>query len=126
LSLRLILEAPARVPIGEPVPLVLTVRNAGRSALTLHLMGREPSADFRVEEAGGRRIWSFLHGKSTMAPLRLLPLEPGAALTIRGAWSQRTDDGIPVPPGDYRIRAVLLTDHPDGMASSPVRLRVGQ
>ncbi len=123
-QLRLTLEAPARARIGEPVPLVFTVTNPGKSPVTLYLMGREPSADFQVSDAAGRRVWSRLRGETTMAALRLFPLDPGKGLTFRHAWSQRSDAGLQVAPGVYRVFAVLLTDDPSGLASPPARLRI--
>ncbi len=120
----MILEAPARARLGEPVPLVFTVANPGESPVTLYLMGRDPTADFEVTDDQGRKVWSRLHGQVGMAPLRLFPLEAGQRLSFRQVWNQRSDTGKPVPPGCYLIRAVLLTDQPGGLASSPARLRI--
>jgi hypothetical protein len=106
------------------VPLVFTVVNAGKSPVTLNLLGREPRADFRVSDARGRSIWSLLRGETAMAALRLFPLEPGKGLSFRHRWNQHADSGQPVPPGDYLVRAVLLTDRPEGLASPPARLRI--
>lgn len=123
-QLRLTLEAPARARSGEPVPLVFTVTNAGKSPVTLYLMGREPSADFQVSDAAGRRVWSLLRGETTMAALRLFPLDPGKGLSFRHAWNQRSDAGLQVASGVYLVCAVLLTDDPSGLASPPARLRI--
>jgi len=123
-QLRLTLEAPARARLGEPVPLVFTVANPGKSPVTLYLMGRDPTADFQVTDDRGRKVWSQLRGRVGMAPLRLLPLEGGQRLSFRSVWNQRSDTGKPVPPGTYLVRAVLLTDEPDGLASPGARLRI--
>jgi len=122
--LRLILEAPARARRGEPVPLVFIVTNVGRTPLTLQLLGRTPSADFRISDSRGRLVWSLLRGQTLLGALRLFPLDPGKSLSFREVWNQRTDAGRPVAPGKYLIRGVLLTDDPKGLASPPARLLI--
>jgi Intracellular proteinase inhibitor len=122
--LRLILEAPARARSGEPVPLVFTCTNAGRAPVTLQLLGRAPTADFRITDSWGRLVWSRLRGQTLLGALRLFPLDAGKSLSFREVWNQRTDAGRPVAPGEYLIRGVLLTDDPKGLASSPARLLI--
>jgi hypothetical protein len=123
-QLRLTLEAPARARRGEPVPLIFRVTNVGRGSVTLQLLGRAPTADFRVTDARGRVVWTFLRGQTMLGALRLYPLEAGQTLTFRQVWNQRGDNGSPVASGTYLIRGVLLTDHPDGLASPAARLRI--
>jgi hypothetical protein len=106
------------------VPLVFTVTNAGGAAVTLQLMGRTPTADFRVFDAQDLLVWSRLHGQTMLGTLRLFPLAAGKSLSFQQRWNQRTDAGGPVPPGEYLIRGVLLTDDPKGLPSPPVRLRI--
>jgi intracellular proteinase inhibitor BsuPI len=120
--LRLTLKAPARARSGEPVPLVFIVTNVGRTPLTLQLLGRTPSADFRISDSRGRPVWSLLRGQTLLGALRLFPLDAGKSLSFREVWKQRTDTGRPVAPGKYLIRGVLLTDDPKGLASPPARL----
>jgi hypothetical protein len=123
-QLRLSLEAPARARNGEPVPLVFTVTNAGGTPLTLHLLGRAPSADFRILDSRGRLIWSRLRGQTLLGALQLFALDAGRILSFQESWNQRTDAGRLVAPGEYLIRGVLLTDHPEGLASPPGRLLI--
>jgi hypothetical protein len=108
------------------VPLVFTVTNAGRAPLTLQLLGRTPSADFRISDSRGRLVWSRLRGQTLLGALRLFPLDAGKSLSFREMWNQRTDAGRPVAPGEYLIRGVLLTDDPEGLASPPARLRIAR
>jgi hypothetical protein len=123
-QLRLTLEAPARVRQGAPVPLVFTITNTGKVSVTLQLLGRNPTADFRVSDLRGRIIWSRLRGQTLLGALRLFPLDAGKGLSFQHAWNQRTDSGSPVAPGEYLIHGVLLTDDPKGLASPTARLRV--
>jgi hypothetical protein len=123
-QLRLTLEAPARARSGEPVPLVFRVVNSGREPVTLQLFGRSPTADFRVLDSRGRIVWTLLRGQTMLGALRLHPLGAGETLTFRQAWNQRDDGGSLLPAGTYLIRAVLLTDRPEGLASPDVRVRL--
>jgi len=108
------------------VPLAFTVTNTGGASVTLELLGRTPTADFQVSDSTGRTIWSRLRGQTLLGALRLFPLGAGKSLSFRQAWDQRTDAGTPVPPGDYLVRGVLLTGDAGGLASPPVRLRIGR
>ena len=91
--LRAILKAPARAQSGEPVPLVFAVTNTGRTSVTLQLLGRVPTADFRVADRDGRLVWSRLRGQTLLGPRRLFPLAAGESLSFRRIWDQRTDAG---------------------------------
>jgi hypothetical protein len=108
------------------VPLVFTVTNAGKVPLTLQLLGRAPSADFRVSDSRGRLVWSSLRGQTLLGALRLFPLDAGKRLSFREIWNQSTEAGRPVAPGEYLIRGVLMTDDPEGLASPPARLLIAR
>jgi hypothetical protein len=108
------------------VPLVFTVTNAGKVPLTLHLLGRTPSADFRISDSRGRPVWSRLRGQTLLGALRLFPLDAEKSLSFREVWNQSTDAGHPVAPGEYLIRGILLTDDPKGLASPPARLLIAR
>jgi hypothetical protein len=107
------------------VPLVFTVTNTSGAPVILELLGRTPTADFRVSDSGGRLIWSRLRGQTLFGALRLYPLDAGKSLSFRQTWNQRTDSGSSVPPAAYLVRGVLLTGDSEGLASPPVRLRIG-
>jgi hypothetical protein len=106
------------------VLLVFTVANAGKETVTLHTMGRTPTADFRIADSQGKMVWTRLRGQTMLGALRLFPLAAGKSLTFRHSWDQRTDSGSQAKPGDYIVRGVLLTDEKDGLASPPARLRL--
>ena len=108
------------------MPLVFRVSNAGPAAVTLELQGREPTADFVVTDRQGTVVWSKLRGRVMLGSLRLVPLPPGRGLTFRHAWDQRSDRGAPVPPGEYVVRAVLITGDRGGLASPPARVTIGR
>ena len=106
------------------MPLVFTVTNVDSAPVTLQLLGRVPTADFRVTDLHGRSIWSLLRGETLLGPLRLVPLEAGESLSFQYNWDQHTDDGKAVAPGEYVVRGVLLTDERGGLSSEEVRLRI--
>jgi hypothetical protein len=118
------MEAPARVHQGAPVPLVFTVKNVGTESVTLQLLGRNPTADFRVSDLKGRLIWSRLRGQTLLGALRLFPLDAGKSLSFREIWDQRSDAERQVAPGEYLVQGELLTDVRGRLASSPVRVRI--
>ena len=90
----------------------------------MQLLGRTPTADFRISDAEGQPIWTRLRGQTMLGALRLYPLDPGKALVFRAAWDGRDDSGSIARPGEYLIRGVLLTGDPGGLPSSALRLRV--
>jgi hypothetical protein len=92
--------------------------------VTLQLLGRKPTADFRVSDTRGRTIWTRLRGQTMLGALRLYPLGAGKVLVFREVWKQHTDTGSPVPAGEYVIEGVLLTDDPKGVASLGTRIRI--
>ena len=98
--------------------------NAGTAEVTLAVQGREPVADFLVTGPGGQPVWSFLKGQIMRGSLRLLPLAAGKRLRFRQTWGQVTDAGAAVPPGDYLVRATLITDVPGGLSSPSFRLSI--
>ena len=106
------------------MPLVFSVLNPGNPSVTLQLLGREPTADFRISDSHDRVVWSRLRGQTMLGALRLHPLGAGKRLRWRHTWDQRTDSRKLVPPGEYLVRGVLLTDVPGGLASPPFRLRI--
>jgi hypothetical protein len=102
----------------------LKVTNTGTVPLTLYLMGRVPTADFQIADERGRTVWSRLRGQTMLAPLRLYPLEAGQQLILRHTWNGHDDSSSVLPPGDYLIRGVLLTDDPAGLSSTPQQIRI--
>ena len=106
------------------MPLVLTVTNTGKVGVTLQLLGRTPTADFRIFDSRGRMIWSRLRGQTLLGALRLYPLEAGKDLSFREVWKQRNDQGSVVAPAVYTAMGVLLTDEPTGLPSPAARISI--
>ncbi|MBI4408602.1 MAG: hypothetical protein HY561_02760 [Gemmatimonadetes bacterium] len=123
-SLQVVLSAPTRVQVGEPVRITLRVRNVGPKRLDLGLLGREIAFDFLVARKDGVVVWRRLEGEMIPAILQLRTLAPGEALELADVWDQRTNQGERVGPGEYTIRGELPTDEPEPLRAGPVRLTI--
>lgn len=122
-SLRLTLSTPDEVESGERVPMVLRAENVAGRTLELYLRGRTIAFDIVVEDEAGGQVWRRLEGEIVPAILRIEPLAPDDTLTLTHTWDQRGDDGRPVGPGLYTVRARLLTEE-DPISFPPAALRV--
>ena len=101
-SLRFEIDIPPAVPNGEPVPIVLRVRNVGDKPLELYLTGQPIAFDITITRADGTQVWRRLEGAAISAILRIEVLGPREVLEFKDAWDQRQDDGKPAGPGVYR------------------------
>ncbi len=89
---------------GETLVLVLTLRNPADSPLRLPLSTAQ-THDFSITTDDGRELWRWSAGRRFAQVLTELELAPGEERSFRGAWSQRSADGSPAPPGRYRAGA---------------------
>jgi hypothetical protein len=109
-SLRLYLDLPKEVKVGEEVVMTLRVKNAADRPLDLYLTGEPPAFDLIVTDEEGEVVWRRLEGQVVTMVLRLETLAPAAALTFSHPWDQRDDDGVPVAPGTFTVRGEVLTE----------------
>jgi hypothetical protein len=118
------LSVPEHVRAGEPVPLTLRATNRGVRGATLYLRGRPIAFDVIVTNPRGKVVWRRLQGATISMVLQVRELAPGESLELEGTWDQRTNAGVRVPPGEYRLTGRLLTDTERPLESPPVRLRI--
>ncbi|HEV2084913.1 MAG TPA: BsuPI-related putative proteinase inhibitor [Gemmatimonadales bacterium] len=118
------LVMPARVRVGEGVPITLRLTNADRRAASVYLQGRPAAFDIVVTRRDGTPVWRRLEGAVVPAVLQVRSLAPGAALEFHDSWPQRTNLGAAVEPGDYLVTGVLPTDPPAELRTRPARLRI--
>jgi hypothetical protein len=109
-SLHLTLVAPAEARAGERVPFTLRLENRGTRPLDLYLRGRSLTFDVEVANPAGTVVWRRLEGEVIPAIVHLRTLAAGERLEVATAWDQTFNDGRPVPPGRYTVRALLLTE----------------
>ncbi|HEV3486359.1 MAG TPA: BsuPI-related putative proteinase inhibitor, partial [Vicinamibacterales bacterium] len=96
--------------VGEQVAFTLRLRNTGSAPVTIGLTGITPAVDFIVDTPTAQPVWNLLHGVAIPMVLQFRTLAPKEVLDLSGVWTQRTNDGAPVGPGSYRVKAVLATD----------------
>lgn len=105
------LSVPPRAqPLGTPVTLELTLRNAGSQAVSLTLGGRPVAFDLTVSTPDGRVVWRRLHDQVVLAILQTRTLAVGETLSFRDDWDQRDNAGRPVPPGSYAVSGSVSGD----------------
>ena len=122
----LLLDVPSLVRQGEVVPITLHVTHPGPDALELYLMGRAATMDVEVVRANdGAVVWRRLAGAALQQIVQLRVLWPGERFDLHASWDGRGADGALVPAGDYRVRALLLTDAPEPLATGAHTLRIG-
>lgn len=118
------LVMPARVRVGEGVPITLRLTNADRRAADVYLQGRPAAFDIVITRRDGTPVWRRLEGAVVPAVLQVRSLAPGAVLEFHDSWPQRTNLGAAVEPGDYLVTGVLPTDPPAELRTRPARLRI--
>lgn len=104
------LDLPLHVGLGGTVPIALIIENTADRPLDLYLRGRDIAFDLVVTDPDGHTVWRRLDGEIIPAILRLETLAPAHVLRLEHTWDQRSNDGSPVPPGEYRIHGELLTE----------------
>jgi hypothetical protein len=112
------------VHAGQIVPMTLRLTNPGRKPATVYLQGRPVAFDIIVARPDGTPIWHRLEGAVVSAVLQVRSMAPGEVIEFRDIWSQRTDRGQAVPPGEYVVTGVLPTDPPAELRTAPVPLRI--
>ena len=122
-SLRLRLVVPPEARRGEPVPIVLRVENGADRPLELYLRGRTITFDV-VVRAGTDTVWRRLEGEIIPAIVQLRVLAPAETLELRAVWNQQAADGRGVAAGDYTVQGLVLTEHPEPLATPVVPLRI--
>ncbi|CAN5856985.1 hypothetical protein BH24GEM1_BH24GEM1_00540 [soil metagenome] len=109
-SLELELVLPGRLQTGQPVSIMLQVRNRTTRALDLYLRGRVPTFDVVIARRGGDVVWRRLEDEIVPAILQLRTLGPSERLELETVWDQRTTLGKPAEPGEYTARGLLLVE----------------
>ena len=119
------LEVPGRVQTGGAVRILLSLRNTSDQSVDLYLRGREITFDVIIENARGDVIWQRLEDAIVPAILQIRTLTPGEMLASSTTWDQRDSNGVLAPPGEYAVRALLLTES-ESVAAGPVALVIAR
>jgi hypothetical protein len=116
---QLVIDVPKRVHRGEPVTITLTVRNTGDRSAELYVTGRPVAFDLAITSSDGTLVWRRLKGETVTAILQILELAPGSTLDLRDEWLQRTNEGVTVEPGSYKVVGELPLDGRTKSLTSP-------
>lgn len=93
---------------GETITLELTVRNRSDLEAVLEFTSGQ-QFDFAVLDSGTSRVrWKWSRGKAFTQANSELVFAPDQTRTITVQWDQRDDAGLPVAPGNYEARGVLI------------------
>jgi hypothetical protein len=110
----LTMDVPASVKQGTVAPIRVRVHNGTPRPLAIGF-GRSQGFDVLVAQIGVRAdsgaIWSPLKMKSTSRDATVTdPLRPGRDTTFEVQWPTTDDLGHSVPPGRYRVRAMVSAE----------------
>ena len=122
-TMRLTLEVPDTVRLGEPVPIRLKLVNPSNHPVDVVLQGRPTAFDVIVSGSTGP-VWRRLEREVVAAILQLRRLGPSDSLVLDTEWDQRDRSGVPVSPGEYTVTGELPSDPPAAFRSPPARLRI--
>lgn len=123
-SLELRLIAPASARSGQSLRFVVRATNVTDRTLDLFLTGRVLTFDIVLSDAGGREVWSRLHGQTVPAILRVERLGPRQTIEMEADWNGLGNNGGPLPPGTYGAEALLPGDAPGPWRSARVTIRI--
>jgi hypothetical protein len=123
-TLTLDLDVPGTTTAASPVPITLRVTNNGTAPIDLYLRGRSIAFDIVITSAAGDTVWHRLRDAVLDASVQVRVLQPRDSLVLTDRWNQRTNEGKTVPPGEYSVRAFLLTDQPEPITFPTVPLRI--
>jgi hypothetical protein len=118
------LSVPGDVRRGEAVPIKVRIVNRSAESVEVYLRGRTITVDVVVTAEGGQQIWSSIGDDVVPGIIQFRRFAPREAIDTTLTWHQMTSEGTPAPSGDYLVQALLLTDEPEPLRSSAVRLRV--
>lgn len=102
------------VEVGKPVVFILEVRNVSGAPIELRFSsGKQYDVLIYKQGEWGER-WQWSRGKSFTMAFSSVRLNFGEVRRFRVEWDQKDNEGRQVPPGDYRVDAVLLPVNPQG------------
>lgn len=116
------------VDLGKPVVFVLEVRNNGPVPVELRFSSGQQYDVLVYKQGEWSERWQWSRGKMFPLAVTTLRLRPGEVKRFRVEWHQKDQEGRPVPPGEYRVEAILPLLVPPGKreelkASAQFRIR---
>ncbi|MGB9907206.1 MAG: BsuPI-related putative proteinase inhibitor [Candidatus Saccharicenans sp.] len=91
------------------ITFILTIRNEGSKTLDL-VSATSQIYDIEVYQEPGILVWNWAYGRAFLTIITTVTLQPGEQKIYRENWEVRSNQGDPLPPGTYKVRARLVTD----------------
>ncbi|GIV15502.1 MAG: hypothetical protein KatS3mg022_0937 [Armatimonadota bacterium] len=119
------------VELGKPVVFILEVRNVSGAPIELRFSSGKQFDVLVTKQGEWSERWQWSRGKAFTMAFSSIRLNFGEVKRFRVEWDQRDNDGRQVPPGDYRVEAILPLVNPQGRreelkASAPFSIRVAR
>jgi hypothetical protein len=92
---------------GEPVEVVLRVRNAGSAPVPVTFASGQ-RFDLVVRRPRGDEVWRWSHDKAFIQVFETVTLKPGDVLAYQVTWDQQDYQGRRVDSGSYQVIAVFM------------------
>jgi hypothetical protein len=102
------------VEVGKPVVFILEVRNVSGAPLDLRFASGQQFDVLVYKQGEWSERWQWSRGKAFTMAFSSLRLNFGEVRRFRVEWNQKDNDGRQVPPGNYRVEAILLLAAPQG------------
>ncbi len=93
---------------GKPVVFILEVRNVSGAPLDLRFSSGQQFEVLVYREGEWGERWRWSKGKAFIMAFTSVRLNFGEVKRFRVEWDGRDNEGRPVPPGRYRVEAILL------------------
>ena len=107
---------------GEPLTLVVTIRNESDAIRTLALPSSQ-TCDFVISGPAGKEIWRWSAGRMFAQMLTEVTLGAGESREFVATWDQTTKDRPSLAPGEYQAVGMVPVKAP-GTRSEPIRFTV--
>jgi hypothetical protein len=102
------------VEVGKPVVFILEVRNVSGAPLELRFASGQQFDVLVYKQGEWSERWQWSRGKAFTMAFSSLRLNFGEVRRFRVEWNQKDNEGRQVPPGEYRVEAILLLATPQG------------
>ncbi len=123
-TLSFTLYAPSESSVGEPVPLLLVVRNTSEQPVRLETGDSATTFDVRVLDRSGAVVWNRMNNRESLLLLREVTLVPGEELRFSDTWNQRSNDRVRVPAGIFEIQGTLNVQGARDLRTASRRLSI--
>lgn len=102
------------VEVSKPVVFILEVRNVSGAPVELRFSSGKQYDVLVYKQGEWSERWQWSRGKSFTMAYSSIRLNFGEVKRFRVEWNQKDNEGRQVPPGDYRVEAVLSPVNPQG------------